>query len=469
MSRHRARALAALASLALPSLYAGGCARQLDVPVPALAPPTPLPPIEPATITLPIAVSLSTVRAQMEAQLPPADSLDQARCSALGGFVCHQYVYRRDTLDVRMDGDRIDVVARVRYRGRVALPRVGGIGSCGYAPEEMRRAELRFSTALYWRRDWSLGSRESALQATLPDPCEITVLKVNATPLMQRVVNAQLERLRRQIDSSFPSLANMRPAADSLWQAFQEPTALDSVGGVWLVMDPETVSLSPLVGSGGTITTAVVLSARPRVVLGAKPAATRRPLPVLSLVPPPPPGAFGALHVPVQIELPFADLSQQIAALLGGEAAGEGLTVRDAKVWGVGDTAAVRVDLAGKVAGSLYLVGRVAYDSATRAITVTDLRYTVASANAMSRVKATLGAPRIRRALNDATGRGRLDIGMQLDSIRDRLTAELNRQLAPGMALVGSVRDVRITALHTTQTGFVLRAVLEGEARLVVQ
>src|SRR5215216_4633088 len=41
-----------------------GCATRLDVPVPALSAPTPLPPSEPATITLPVVVALSTVRAQ---------------------------------------------------------------------------------------------------------------------------------------------------------------------------------------------------------------------------------------------------------------------------------------------------------------------------------------------------------------------------------------------------------------------
>lgn len=457
------------ACLLLAGLAGAGCAKRFDVPVPALAAPTPLPPSEPATITLPISLALSSLRTQIESQFPAVDSLDQAKCSALGGMVCHQYVYRRDTLDLHMEGDRIDLMTRVRYRGRVALPRVGGLGSCGYAPEEMRHAELHFSTALYWRKDWSLGSRASALEAKLPDRCEVTVLKVNATPLMQRIANSQLEALRRQVDSAFPTLANMRPVADSLWQAFQEPTALDSAGSVWLLLDPETVSMAPLVGVGEMVTTAVVLSARPRVVLGAKPSPAPRPLPVLTLVPPPPAGEFGSLHVPVQIELPFADLSQQIATLLAGEAAGQGFTVKDAKVWGVGDTAAVRVDLAGKVSGSLYLLGRVAYDSATRAVTISDLRYTVASADAMTRVKATLGAPLIRRALDEATGRGRLDVGAQLDSIRDRLTTELNRPLAPGMAMAGAVRSVRIAGLHTTQTAFVLRVVLDGEARLDVQ
>ena len=65
-------------------------------------------------------------------------------------------MYRRDTLALTMTGDRVDLLARLRYRGRVALPRVGGLGSCGYDGEPMKRAELRFATQLYWRNNWWL-------------------------------------------------------------------------------------------------------------------------------------------------------------------------------------------------------------------------------------------------------------------------------------------------------------------------
>jgi hypothetical protein len=102
-------------------------------------------------------------------------------------------------------------------------------------------------------------------------------------------------------------------------------------------------------------------------------------------------------------------------------------------------------------------------------VLVRDLRYTVASAGAMTRMKASLGAPLIRRALDQATNRGALDVGTQLDSLRAVLTAEMNRELAPGVRLEGGVRDITIRGLYATPTSFVLRVVLDGEARAVVE
>ena len=81
-------------------------------------------------LALPITIATSAVQAQLERALPRADSLDQAQCLSLGGVVCHQYVFRRDTLTLGVTGDRVDVLARLRYRGRVSLPRAGSVGSC---------------------------------------------------------------------------------------------------------------------------------------------------------------------------------------------------------------------------------------------------------------------------------------------------------------------------------------------------
>ena len=441
------------------------CGGHFEVPVPVLSAPAALaPPSEPATITLPIAIALSKIRTQLDTAFPPADSLDRAKCTALGGLVCHRYEYRRDSLDLRANGDRVTVQTHLRYAASVGLPGVGGIASCGFPPDPMKHAEVRLATTLYWRSDWRLGSRGTTVGATLSDRCEVTLLHVDATSIVKRIIDGQSEDLRRQIDSMLPMAGDMRSAADSLWQLAQDPLALDSASTVWLTLWPETVSLAPIIGSASTISTALVLTARPRVTVGPKPSASSQPLPSLTLA-----RRSSGIHVPVEVELPFADLSQKVTTLLAGDTAGKGMKVSEVKVWGVGDTAVVRVDLTGKVNGSLYLLGRVGYDSVSRTVLLSDLRYTLESHDMMTRIKSTVGAGRIKSAIDSATGKGHLAVGEQLDSLRSRLNYELNRSLAPGVRLAGSVNDVRFSRMFTTQTAFVLRVVLDGEAVILVQ
>ena len=111
---------------------------------------------------------------------------------------------------------------------------------------------------------------------------------------------------------------------------------------------------------------------------------------------------------------------------LSADTAGKGLNVKEVKIWGVGDTAVVMVGLEGKVNGSLYLLGRVGYDSVSRSVLLSNLRYTLESHDMMTRIKSTLGAGRIKAAIDSATGKGHLAVGEHLDStLRDLLLQRL--------------------------------------------
>lgn len=465
MATTRSSTGTAIVLLLVAALLPGSCGGHFEVPVPVLAAPVvPTSPTEPAIITLPIAISLAKIRAQLDTAFPPVDSLDRARCSALGGLVCHQYIYRRDTLLLRAKGDRVTLQTQIRYGASVGVPGVGEIASCGFPPEALHRAEVRLATTLYWRSDWKLGARGTTVGATLRDRCQVTPLHVDVTAIVKRILDAQTEELRREIDSVVPRVADLHGAADSLWKLAQQPLALDSESTVWFTLSPEAVGLAPVVGSPSTLSTAIVLRARPRVTIGPRPAISSDPLPTLTLGRP-----TSGIHVPIEIELPFADLGQRLTAMLAGETAGKGMSVGEVKLWAVGDTVVVMLGLQGKVNGSLYLLGRVAYDSTTRTVLIGDLRYTLESHDMMSRIKSTIGAGRIKSAVDQATGHGHLAVGDQLDSLESRLTQQLNRPLAPGVTLAGSVREVRVAGLFTTQTAFVLHVVLDAEAVILVQ
>jgi hypothetical protein len=462
LSRPLRRSPLPLAPAALAALAACG-GRTASAPA-ALTPAATLAPLEPAVLALPITIQTRAVVAALEKAVPRADSIDRARCMTMGGLVCHEYAFRRDTLTLRVTGDRVDMLARLRYRGRVALPTGGSVGSCGFAPEPMPRAELRFTTSLYWRTDWRLATRATQLTSALPDPCEVTLLRVDATPLMKRIVDWQLGRAVQQVDSAFPALADLRRAADSMWREMQLPMPVDSAGTTWLLMSPESVALAPIEGRGTAIHSGVTLVARPRIVSGPRPAVTVRPLPPLALA-----RHATGLRVPVQIELPFAEIGRQAAALLAAETAGQPLRVTSVEVVGAADSALVRLALQGRMNGALTLVGKPRYDEATRTLLFDDLHYNVESRDRLTRLKATLGAPLIKRAIDQATGGGKLALGPQLDAARFQLTQQMNRSLAPGVAVGGGVRSLRVTGLHTTPTSFVVRVLLEGEAGLWAQ
>jgi hypothetical protein len=327
----------------------------------------------------------------------------------------------------------------------------------------MRRADLRLATNLYWRNDWRLASRATVVAPNILDPCQVTVLRVDATPIVKRMIDGQSARLRQQFDSIIPALADLRPVADSLWRTLLHPIAVDSTNTIWFAMSPDAVRLAPLSGTGQAVTTALIVTAHPRIVVGSAPTTDAKPLPPLALG-----DATGAIHVPLEIELPFDDLSKRATTALAGEVAGQGITVRSVNIWGVGDSAVVRVDLTGKISGAVFLLGRIGYDPMSRTVLINDLNYTIASASKMTSVRAALGAALIRRALENAAGHGKLAVGEQVDMLKTELGIELNRELAPGVMMSGYVKDARVDRLYATPNAFVLRVVLDAEAKVDV-
>lgn len=424
----------------------------------------PIPPLPPAIIAVPITVPMPTVRAALDGALPAADSLDRAACVALGGVLCHQYVYRRTPLDVQLTGPRLAIATQLEYRARVAVGGRAGLASCGYAPQRMRRAAMRASTELYWRADWRLGTRETVLEADLLDPCEVTALRIDAATSMRRILDGQLARASRTIDSLVPTLADLRPVADSLWRALQEPVALDTLSTVWLITAPEQLSVSDLRGTPYAVHASLRVVARPRVVIGERPRTTIRPLPALTLAP-----EAQGIDVPIEIRLPFAEVARQATAMLAAETQHESVRVRELTIQPNGRRVDVRVSLEGSVRGVLHLTGEPRWDSATRTVRLEGFRHTLESEGLMSHLKVTLAAPLVRRAIESATGGGRMPLGEALDEIRTALNATLNQPLASGAALAGGVRDIEISNVHLTADAFLIRARLTGAAGVYVR
>ncbi len=417
-----------------------------------------------AIVPVHVTYVLRALRPSLDSLFPARDSLDRAACEVAAGLVCHQYVYRRDSLTMRSSGDRLTIDTRLSYRAKLGTLGVSRVASCGYAPESMRRATLTMSTSLYWRKDWRIGARQSAGVATLLDACKITLLGVDATASLRNLINGQLQTFAAAADTAIPVTADLRPLADSLWRSFIEPTALDTMGTLWLLFEPEAIRVTPLVGNGPSIRTAIVLYARPRVIAGAKPRATMRELPDVALGEAP-----SDFDVPLTVELPFAELERRAALLLAGETASGSVRVDSVHARGMGDSLAIDLQVSGALRGTLTLASRLRWDDTARELRLDDLQWTLASRGALSRVKATLGAPLVSRAVRRATSGGRVPLGAQLDSARTELLRMLNGTVAPGIALGSSVNPLEILGVRATATAIVVSARLTGRAGVWIQ
>lgn len=418
-----------------------------------------------AVIPVNVTYVLRALRPSLDSLFPMSDSLSERKCLSLAGLVCHRYVYHRDSLDVRASGPELHIATQLAYRATVGVLGTSSLMSCGYAPEAPRRASLTMSTSLYWRRDWRIGARDSRLAATLVDPCRVTVAGVNGTRTLQGVVDKLLAEFAAEADSTIPLTADFRPLADSLWKSFLDPMPLDTAGTVWLLLEPQQVLVTPFDGKGPSITTSMVLYARPHIVSGAKPSSRSRPLPSLAMLAGKTPSQF---NVPVTVELPFADIAQRATALMAAEPA-TSVHVDSMQMRGHGDTVTVDLDVSGSMRGRLSMTSRLKWDAVKRELILDGLDWTLATRGFMSRVKATIGAPLVARAVRKATMGGRVPLGAQLDSMRTEMLFKLNGPLGPGVSMGSSVRQIEVVGVTTTPTAMIIMARLTGTSDVFIQ
>ncbi|HEY0929977.1 MAG TPA: DUF4403 family protein, partial [Gemmatimonas sp.] len=87
-----------------------------------------------AVIPVRVTYVLSALRPALDSLFPVRDSLSEARCANAAGLVCHQYVYRRDSLVLRGTDNRLGIDTRLTYRARVGTLGGARVAGCGYAP-----------------------------------------------------------------------------------------------------------------------------------------------------------------------------------------------------------------------------------------------------------------------------------------------------------------------------------------------
>lgn len=343
--------------------------------------------------------------------------------------------------------------------------------SCGFG-EARRLADVTLHSGFTWDPAWHLRSTTRLLPVHYARPCEVTWLDIDITRrFVAPVVEEQLGEAAKIIDQNVPALTGIRPQAEQIWSTLQTPFEL--APRTWLVLDPINVALSPVTGSGSTVTTVLHLRAQTRVVLGARPVAGTRPLPSLTGAAPGPQPA--GMRVPFDLELSYEEASLLATRDYGGKTwpvNGRSLTVESIRL-APGDGGRVRIEasidyrggMLRNYRGVVLLEGTPRFDAATSTIIVPDLDYILASQDRglLSRIVERAVHDSIRDRLRDSA---RFALGPRIAAIKSKMSAALNRQLAPGVHLRGQATAIEPVSVTPLAHVITVRVVATGTAEL---
>jgi hypothetical protein len=140
------------------------------------------------------------------------------------------------------------------------------------------------------------------------------------------------------------------------------------------------------------------------------------------------------------------------------------LSVVEIQAYGSGAKVILEVGVTGPAHGLVYLAGTPALDLESQTLRLDGLQFSVDSDSALVR---TTGRLLHRRLVSALESRARLPLGVRVEALRSRLGAALNRELAPGVELTGTVDRLQLRGVYPVEGGLEVVAVFDGALRLV--
>lgn len=276
-----------------------------------------------------------------------------------------------------MQGDQIQAVARVGFAVGGSVLGGGmnmGLASCGERTGEPTGAiDFTLKGYLSWGDDAKVQLRTLPWEMRWIRPCELTAFKVRLEDILDLpLVRNQVHKAITQAIQKIPEAIQVRPMAEKAWKEVVKPREI--LPGVRLVVRPESLSVSPLTGTGKMVYSAITIRARPSLTDSVVASDTSRVLPPIRVEP----TGDGLFHLEAQAGIPLAVVDSLMSASLSGRIfdAG-GRTVRIAKAWlyGGGDRAVLGVRLLQPFEGDIFLKGRPLFDSASNTVLLSDVDF----------------------------------------------------------------------------------------------
>jgi len=353
-------------------------------------PPRPLlaeiPPVPYSTLRIPIQVDLDYLGGKILSSVPRplSQGVQQKRVQLGGGIpfapsVGVEFRHRAELehLDLRLDGDQLQAVARVGFAVGGSVVGSGlsmGLASCGERTGEPSAAiDFTLRGTLSWGDDAKVRLQALPWEMRWVRPCELTAFKVRLEEVLDLpMVRDKVQGAITQAVQKIPEAIQLRPMAEKAWKAMEQPRLV--LPGILLLVRPDSVTASPLSGTGKTMQSILTVFAQPVLTDTLSPSDTLKPLPPIRIAPP----AGDAFQLEAMSSVPLSVVDSLLSATLSGRtfnAGGRVVKIAKARIYGGGDKAVLGVTLIEPFAGEIFLKGKPLFDSSSNTVRLAEVDF----------------------------------------------------------------------------------------------
>lgn len=449
----------------------GGSSVNIPKPNEKLLPPPSPPTLERSVVNLEVSLSAEELALLVDQTFPPVVAREDGWNDAalLPGRDDLRFLYRlhRGGFRYQMRQDRLELTFNdIRYRIWARRPGTELVeeGSCGHGNDPPKRIQVVAHTAVSWSDAWRLNPQTSFDPPAFVDDCRLQPLNIDATPMLQSLVQSRLSALAEKIDQKIDEHNAGKQRASVIWKKLQEPVELTP--NRWLTLNPVGARVGPIGSDGGLlIKTSVNLIMEPKI-LDNKPPSQDRPLPTLETAP----ATMGGSRLLYRVFADYATINSRLERMLVGQdidtPLGEPITIAGVELYGSGSKLIVAIKLKGGVNGTLYSTGVPVFDEPSRSIKFRDLDFTLHTKNSLVRGTERFWHDTLLEKMESDIF---VDFDEPLMLMQTRLNEALTRELAPGARLEGRFTKLLPAGIYPVTGGVEVQMIAQGAVRLVLQ
>jgi len=333
------------------------------------------------------------------------------------------------------------------------------------------QVELDFSTFYQIDSSWNLQTQTTLREYKwLKQPkLKVGFISLPASMLVDWVIGFGKNEVSRLIDQQIQENLPLHEWVEDTWNIIKEPLLLEEEMKAWLVTNPNSLAMSPVVSEDGLLKMNLRATCSPFIRVGEKPdSLTEADLPSLDQFDPEEQSQKFSLFVRAAMLYQEAEgLARENLVGQEFDVGKKTIKVEDLRLYGEENQVVVDMDVSGDYKGKLAISGRPEYEPRGNRIKLKDMDFTVDTKSFLLKSASWMLKGVIVNKMEK-------ELNLYMDSYkadwRELLAKELDNMILPdGLRLEASVDDLKVENTFLAQDAIVVDMGLFGMLGLYVE
>jgi len=332
---------------------------------------------------------------------------------------------------------------------------------CGDGNQWPRKAMLNGDVAIDLSPTYELVASVVGVAVNPIDPCALEVSDSNVT---KEVYTKLAETVRGGLSQAAAGVNTItfKSQVEEAWESLRKPIPLAS--DTWLLLNIDQVGHAGFSGRGPVVDNKIQMRADPIIVHGDEPNPPDSTLPQLGGQLP-----SDGFRIVVDTQMDYASLSKMLAERLKGKRIsnqGDSVVIVNASIFGNGgNQVVIRVDFKGDANGRAYFVGKPQMNLLTQTVYISDLRYDLATGEALEKSAEWLYHSNFRDLVASESVLG---TRTAISEVKGLLAPLLNRRLSQAIIMEGHMSLIQGIGVFAEVDTLSIRSMAEGTLNLRV-